>query len=120
MYVRNVTQDSEKDVDEEIGAAAALEEDTKGREEDGEDDLDDVAVAVVSGLRDEVGEYAPGRIGLGGGELTRRRKGTHDPVNAILWELFGGCVVVSLVVVECLVVLRLDVVVRVCLTLCCD
>jgi hypothetical protein len=40
----NVTQDGQQDVDEEIGIAAALEEDTQRRDEDGEDDLDDVAV----------------------------------------------------------------------------
>ena len=39
----DVTQAGQDDVDEEIGAAAALEEDTERREEDGEDDLDDVA-----------------------------------------------------------------------------
>ena len=42
---RNVAQDGEQDVDEEVGAAAALEEDSDGREEDGEDNLDDVAGA---------------------------------------------------------------------------
>jgi hypothetical protein len=40
----NVTQDGQQDVDEEVGVAAALEEDTQRRDEDGEDDLDDVAV----------------------------------------------------------------------------
>jgi hypothetical protein len=35
----NVTQDGQQDVDEEIRIAAALEEDTEGRQEDGEDDL---------------------------------------------------------------------------------
>lgn len=33
---RNVTQDSQQDVDEEISIAAALEEDTQRREDDGE------------------------------------------------------------------------------------
>ena len=42
------TEDGEQDVDQEVGAAATLEEDTDGREEDGEDDLDDVAVNLVS------------------------------------------------------------------------
>jgi len=41
----DVTQDGEKDVNEEVGVAAALEEDTNGREEDGKNDLEDVAVA---------------------------------------------------------------------------
>jgi hypothetical protein len=41
---RNVTQDGEEDVDEEVGAAAALEEDTEWWEDDGKDDLADIAV----------------------------------------------------------------------------
>jgi hypothetical protein len=45
---RDVTEDREQDVDEQIGAAAALEEDAEGREEDGEDDLADVAAWCVS------------------------------------------------------------------------
>lgn len=40
---RNVTQDGQQDVDEEVGIAATLQEDAQGREDDGEDDLDDVA-----------------------------------------------------------------------------
>lgn len=44
----DVTKDGEEDVDEEVGAAAALEEDTDGGEEDGEDDLADVAGWFVS------------------------------------------------------------------------
>jgi hypothetical protein len=38
------TEACQEDVDEEVGAAATLEEDSDGREEDGEDDLDDVAI----------------------------------------------------------------------------
>lgn len=44
----DVSQDGQGDVDEEVDAAAALEEDTQGREDDGEDDLADVA-GIVSG-----------------------------------------------------------------------
>jgi hypothetical protein len=44
----NVTKDGQQDVDEEVGATATLEEDTKRREEDGDDDLDDVAAMKVS------------------------------------------------------------------------
>jgi hypothetical protein len=44
MHTRNVTEDGQQDVDEEISIAAALEEDSNGWNEDGEDDLDDVAV----------------------------------------------------------------------------
>ena len=40
---RDVTEDGKQDVDEEIGAAATLKEDTERREDDGEDDLDDIA-----------------------------------------------------------------------------
>ena len=39
----NVTQDGQQDVDEEVGIAAALKEDTERREEDGKDDLADIA-----------------------------------------------------------------------------
>lgn len=45
----DVTEDGEEDVDEQVGAAAALEEDADGGEEDGEDDLADVAGVGVSG-----------------------------------------------------------------------
>ena len=40
---RNVPQNRQQDVDEEISIAAALEEHAQGRQEDGEDELDDVA-----------------------------------------------------------------------------
>lgn len=39
---RNVTQDGQQDVDEEISSAAALEEDSQGWQENGQDDLADV------------------------------------------------------------------------------
>jgi len=39
----NVTQNGQEDVDEEIGIATALKEDTERREDDGKDDLADVA-----------------------------------------------------------------------------
>jgi hypothetical protein len=41
---RDVTQNREQDVDEQVGAAATLEEDSQRREEDGKNDLEDVAV----------------------------------------------------------------------------
>lgn len=44
----NVSEDGEEDVDEEVCTAAALKEDTEGREEDGEDDLANVTVKGVS------------------------------------------------------------------------
>jgi hypothetical protein len=39
----NVTEDGQEDVNEEVGVASSLKEDTKRWEDDGEDDLDDVA-----------------------------------------------------------------------------
>ena len=40
----DVTQDRQQDVDEEVGIAASLQEDTDGWQEDGKDDLADIAV----------------------------------------------------------------------------
>ena len=40
----NVTQNRKTDVDEQVRIAAALEEDTEGREDDGKDDFADVTV----------------------------------------------------------------------------
>ena len=40
---RNVTKTGQQDIDEEISIAAALEEDTQRRENDGEEYLADVA-----------------------------------------------------------------------------
>ena len=40
---RNVTKDGQKDVDEEVGVAAALEENTNRRQDDGKKDLADIA-----------------------------------------------------------------------------
>lgn len=45
---RNVTENGQQDVDKEIGIAAALEEDTQRREDDGEQDLADVAVRMLA------------------------------------------------------------------------
>jgi hypothetical protein len=45
---RNVTQDGQKDVDEEVGIASALEKHAQGRKDDGKDNLDEVAVFAVS------------------------------------------------------------------------
>ena len=39
----DVTEDGQQDVDEEVGAAATLKEDTERWEDDGENDLADVA-----------------------------------------------------------------------------
>ena len=43
----NVTQDGQQDVDEEVGIAAALKEDTDRRQEDGKDDLADIAGSLL-------------------------------------------------------------------------
>lgn len=42
------TKDGQEQVDEEVGAAATLKEDTKRREHDGANDLDNVAAQGVS------------------------------------------------------------------------
>jgi len=41
---RNVTEDGQENADEDLSTASSLEEDTERREDNGEDDLDDVAV----------------------------------------------------------------------------
>lgn len=43
----DVTQNGEQDVDEQVGAATTLKEDTQRWQEDGKDDLADVAVGSV-------------------------------------------------------------------------
>jgi hypothetical protein len=45
----NVTEDGQQDVDEEVGIASTLEEHTQRRQEDGEDNLEDVAVRPLAG-----------------------------------------------------------------------
>lgn len=40
------TQDGQTDVDQEVGTAATLKEDTKRREDEGEEDLADIAVLL--------------------------------------------------------------------------
>jgi len=40
---RNVTQDGQQDIDQEIRSATTLKEDTKRWDEDGKEDLDDIA-----------------------------------------------------------------------------
>jgi hypothetical protein len=41
---RNPTQDGQTDVDQEVSTTSALQEDTQRRQDDGEDDLADIAV----------------------------------------------------------------------------
>lgn len=40
----NPTQDGQQDVDQEVSTTSALQEDTQGRQDDGEDDLADITV----------------------------------------------------------------------------
>lgn len=47
---RNVTQYREEDVDQQIGATATLEEDTERWEDDGENDLANVAAKIKSAM----------------------------------------------------------------------
>ena len=47
---RNVTQYCQEDVDEKVGIATALEEDTERREYDREDDLADVATIKATSV----------------------------------------------------------------------
>jgi hypothetical protein len=45
----NVAENGQQDVDEEVGVAATLKEDTKRGQDHGEDDLADVAGCVLVG-----------------------------------------------------------------------
>lgn len=49
----DVTEDSQQNVDEEVGAAATLEEDTEWWEDDGENDLANIAEGVLALIRVE-------------------------------------------------------------------
>lgn len=48
---RNVTQNREEDVDQEVRVAAALKKDTERRKEDGKNDLADIAVITSMSAR---------------------------------------------------------------------
>lgn len=48
---RDITQDGEQDVDEQVGAATTLEEDTQRWQENGKDDLANVAVGSIVSRR---------------------------------------------------------------------
>lgn len=47
---RDVTEDGQQDVDEEVGVATALEEDTQRWEDDGKKDLADVAGVLSASM----------------------------------------------------------------------
>ncbi len=49
----DVTQDGQQDVDKEVGVAASLKEDTKRWQDDGKNDLADIAVDQCQQCRDE-------------------------------------------------------------------
>lgn len=69
----NVTKDGQQNVDEEVGAAATLEEYTERRQDNGDDDLDDVAATLLSARVVAVCFAGP-----------RRKRETYDPVKAML------------------------------------
>ena len=48
----NVTEAGQQDVDEDIGTAATLEEDTERWEDDGENNLADIAIESISSVRE--------------------------------------------------------------------
>lgn len=58
-----LTEDGEEDVDAQIGTAATLKEDAQRREEDGKDDLADIAVISYISYRvfDELSFCSPSR-----------------------------------------------------------
>lgn len=60
---RNVTQDRQQDVDEKVGIATTLEEYTQRREDNGENDLDDIASFCVSFMLNKKPVGAPPRNG---------------------------------------------------------
>ena len=53
---RNVTQDGQTDVDEEVSAASSLEEDSQWRKENGEEDFADITIEEMK-VRTEFLEY---------------------------------------------------------------
>ena len=83
---RNVTQYRQEDVDEKVGIATALEEDTKGRKDDGEDNLADVATVGATLLiilitarrksRSRVRKMVAGENGMTFGAVVD--EGAHD------------------------------------------
>lgn len=76
----NVTKDGKEDVDQEICAAATLKEHTKRREDDGKNNLDDVAEDCIS--YDSSPSLAGAPRGSAGVSCAEGK--THDPVKAIL------------------------------------
>lgn len=73
----DVTENGQEDVDEEVGTTATLEEHTKRRKDDGDNDLDDVAADVSVTSR-----FLPFRRVHSAGRVVIRR--TYDPVKGML------------------------------------
>lgn len=48
LTARNITKNCQQDVDQKVSTASALEEDTKRREDDGKNDLADIAMENIS------------------------------------------------------------------------
>ena len=84
------TQNGQRDVDEEIDTTAALEEDTQRREDDGEDDLANVAanfqtLACLSGVPGEAPlRGRPGLRGSPGEALGWLGRKAYEAVKAML------------------------------------
>jgi hypothetical protein len=57
----NVSEDGQQDVDEEVGIATALKEDTQRREDDGKDDLADIAGSLEQNVVSVSAERAEDR-----------------------------------------------------------
>ncbi|EFE31378.1 uncharacterized protein ARB_01774 [Trichophyton benhamiae CBS 112371] len=72
---RDVSEDGQTDIDQEISTAASLEEDTDWREDDSKDDLADVAVEAEEVSRRLKLEKAKQR---GEQRLTKREQETQN------------------------------------------
>lgn len=74
----DITQDGEQDVDEEISIASALKENTKRREDNGEDDFADISVVETRwSARAPVAKSGKHRVRKG-------RKWTYDAVKGMM------------------------------------
>ncbi|RDW82187.1 hypothetical protein BP6252_03299 [Coleophoma cylindrospora] len=91
---RNVTQDGQQNVDQEISSASALEEDTKRWEDDGKNDLANIAEGKVSTMHWEGKE----RHGACATERSALREDAYLAVkgmmivygyNVLKWKMYG-------------------------------
>ena len=89
MYdTRDITQDGEQDVDEEVCIATSLKEDTKRWEDDGEDDFANVSVGETKwsagAMNQEPGGWA-GFLALAQAQAKRTmRNRTYDAVKGMM------------------------------------